>query len=84
MKKSQKPLKHDKTPHRQNTNTPLNNNIDKPTTIPQKRGAHMKHTKSEIGKHGICYTPVEGYKRKDGKKVPPHYKKTYFKWHKST
>ena len=42
----------------------------------------MTYTKSEIGNHGIYYKPVEGYKRKDGKKVPPHYKKTVFKWHK--
>jgi hypothetical protein len=43
----------------------------------------MTYTKSEIGKHGIYYKPVEGYKRKDGKKIHPHYKKTVFKWHKT-
>ncbi len=40
----------------------------------------MKHRHSKIGKYGIRWQPVEGYKRKDGKQVPPHLKKVEFKW----
>ena len=40
----------------------------------------MKHHHSKIGKYGIRWQPVEGYKRKDGKQVPPHLKKVEFKW----
>ena len=35
----------------------------------------MKHKHSIIGEYGIKWEPVEGYKTKDGKKIPPHYKK---------
>jgi len=42
----------------------------------------MKHRHSKIGEYGIKWKPVEGYVRKDGKKVPPHYKKVEFKWKK--
>ena len=40
----------------------------------------MKHQHSKIGKYGIRWQPVEGYRRKNGKKVPPHFKKVEFKW----
>jgi len=36
--------------------------------------------KSKIGKYGYRWMPVEGYKQKNGKKVPPHLKKVKFKW----
>jgi hypothetical protein len=41
---------------------------------------HMKQQHSKIGEYGIRWQPVEGYKRKDGKKVPPHLKKVVFRW----
>jgi len=40
----------------------------------------LKHKNSKIGKYGIRYEPVEGYKTKDGRIVPPHYKKVEFYW----
>jgi len=40
----------------------------------------MKHKHSKIGEYGIKWEPVEGYKTKKGKRVPPHYKKVEFKW----
>lgn len=40
----------------------------------------MKHKKSKIGKWGIRLKQVEGYRTKDGKKIPPHWKKVEFKW----
>jgi len=40
----------------------------------------MKHKHSKIGEYGIKWKPVEGYKTKDGKKIPPHMKKVEFKW----
>jgi hypothetical protein len=40
----------------------------------------MKTYKSKIGEYGVRYKAVEGYRRKDGIKVPPHYKKETFKW----
>ena len=40
----------------------------------------MKHKHSKIGEYGIKWEPVEGYKEKDGKIVPPHMKKVEFKW----
>jgi hypothetical protein len=40
----------------------------------------MKHKHSKIGEYGIRWKPVEGYLKKDGKKVPPHMKKVEFKW----
>jgi len=40
----------------------------------------MKPYKSKIGEYGVRWKPVEGYKRKDGTKVPPHWKKETFKW----
>jgi len=45
-------------------------------------GNRMKHRQSKIGKYGIKWKPVEGYIAKDGKKIPPHYKKVEFKWKK--
>ena len=46
-------------------------------------GKNMKHHTSKIGEYGITWKPVEGYKRKDGKKVYPYMKKVEFKWKKS-
>jgi len=40
----------------------------------------MKHKYSKIGEYGIKWEPVEGYKTKNGKEIPPHYKKVEFKW----
>jgi hypothetical protein len=40
----------------------------------------MKHKHSKIGYYGIRWEPVEGYKTKDGRNIPPHYKKIEFKW----
>jgi hypothetical protein len=40
----------------------------------------MKHKHSKIGEYGIRWERVEGYTTKDGKKIPPHYKKVEFKW----
>jgi len=40
----------------------------------------MRHKFSKIGRYGITYKPVEGYKTKDGKRIVPHYKKVEFKW----
>jgi hypothetical protein len=40
----------------------------------------MKHKYSKIGEYGIRWKPVEGYKKKSGKKIPPHMKKVEFKW----
>jgi hypothetical protein len=42
----------------------------------------MRHQKSKIGKYGIRWKPVDGYIAKDGKKIPPRYKKVEFKWKK--
>jgi hypothetical protein len=43
----------------------------------------MKHYKSKIGKYGVRWEPVEGYRRKDGAKILPHYKKTKYPWKKT-
>jgi hypothetical protein len=43
----------------------------------------MRHKNSKIGEYGIKYEPVEGYKKKNGKKILPHYKKVEFKWNKN-
>jgi hypothetical protein len=43
----------------------------------------MRHKNSKIGHYGITLKQVEGYKTKDGKKIPPHYKKVEFKWNNS-
>jgi len=40
----------------------------------------MRHDHSKIGKYGIRWKAVEGYKTKNGKYVPPHLKKEKFKW----
>ena len=40
----------------------------------------MKNKESQIGKWGIRWKPVEGYKTKNGKKISPHWKKELFKW----
>jgi hypothetical protein len=40
----------------------------------------MKHNNSRIGKHGIRWIAIEEYKKKNGKKVQPHMKKSEFKW----
>ncbi len=40
----------------------------------------MKYTHSKIGKYGYRWQPVEGYRRKDGAKIPPRMKKVFFKW----
>lgn len=40
----------------------------------------MKRYKSKIGEYGVRWEPVEGYKRKDGVKVPPYYKKVVYPW----
>lgn len=42
----------------------------------------MKRYKSKIGEYGYKWEPVEGYKRKDGVKVPPHYKIVKYNWKK--
>jgi hypothetical protein len=42
----------------------------------------LKHKHSEIGEYGIKWERVKGYKTKNGKKIPPHYKKIEFKWKK--
>ena len=42
----------------------------------------MKYKNSKIGEYGVRWKPVEGYKNKNGKKVPPHFKKVQFKWKK--
>jgi hypothetical protein len=44
----------------------------------------FKPSKSKIGEYGIRYKPVEGYKRKDGVKVPPTWKKEVFYWKRHT
>jgi len=44
----------------------------------------MKHKESKIGEYGIRWMPVEGYTRKDGKKIPPHMKRVEFKWRKTS
>jgi len=41
---------------------------------------NMKHKHSKIGEYGIKWEYVEGYRTKDGKRIPPHLKKTEFKW----
>ena len=46
------------------------------------RGEKMKHYKSKIGEYGIKWEPVEGYRRKDGVIIPPHYKKVKYTWKK--
>jgi hypothetical protein len=33
-------------------------------------GNDMKHQHSKIGKYGLRWKPVEGYKTKKGKKIP--------------
>ena len=40
----------------------------------------MKRKYSKIGEYGIRWEPVDGYKTKDGKKIPPSMKKVEFKW----
>jgi len=40
----------------------------------------MKRDKSKIGEYGYKWEPVEGYKRKDGAIIPPHYKKVKYPW----
>ena len=45
-----------------------------------KGGMRLKHSHSKIGFYGIKWLPVDGYITKDGKKIPPHYKKVEFKW----
>ena len=40
----------------------------------------MRYHHSKIGKYGIRWQPVEGYKRKDGKKVTSYMKKVEFIW----
>lgn len=42
----------------------------------------MKHKSSKIGEYGIRWQAVEGYTKKNGKKVPPHLKKVEYKWKK--
>ena len=42
----------------------------------------MKNYRSKIGEYGVRWEPVEGYKRKDGANVPPHYKKVKYPWKK--
>jgi hypothetical protein len=46
----------------------------------KRRYEKMKHKHSKIGEYGIRWKPVEGYKKKGGKKVPPYMKKVEFKW----
>jgi len=41
---------------------------------------NMKHKNSKIGFYGITFKQVNGYKTKNGKKIPPHLKKVEFKW----
>jgi hypothetical protein len=41
---------------------------------------NMKYYKSKIGKYGVRWQPVEGYKRKDGTEIPPHMKKVVYRW----
>jgi hypothetical protein len=41
---------------------------------------NMKRNHSKIGKYGIRWKRVEGYKTKKGKYIPPHYKKEEFEW----
>ena len=48
--------------------------------VKMKGGNNMKHKHSKIGEYGIKQEPVKGYKTKDGKKIPPHYKKVEYKW----
>ena len=36
--------------------------------------------KSKIGEYGYRWRQVEGYKNKNGKKIPPHLKKEKFEW----
>jgi hypothetical protein len=40
----------------------------------------MKQYKSKIGEYGVRWEPVEGSRTKDGKKIPPHYKKVMYPW----
>ena len=56
------------------------NNVLKYSTSDGWREKEMKHKYSKIGEYGIKWEKVEGYKTKDGKKIPPHYKKVEFKW----
>ncbi|MFH1101957.1 MAG: hypothetical protein V1726_07990 [Methanobacteriota archaeon] len=44
----------------------------------------MKHYKSKIGEYGIRWKAVEGYRRKDGARIPPHMKKEVFRWKRYT
>lgn len=39
----------------------------------------MKYKNSKIGAYGLKWEPVEGYKTKDNKKIPLHYKKVEYK-----
>lgn len=43
-------------------------------------GKNMRHKNSKIGRYGIKWEPVEGYKTRYGKIIPPHMKKVEFKW----
>lgn len=42
----------------------------------------MKYYKSKIGEYAFRYEPVNGYKRKDGVIIPPHYKIVKYHWKK--
>jgi len=46
----------------------------------------MKQYKSKIGEYGVRWEPVEGYTRKDGTRVAPHFKPKKYSWktHKET
>ena len=48
--------------------------------VKTKGGMVLKQKHSKIGEYGFKWEPVKGYKTKDGKKIPPHYKKVEFKW----
>ncbi|MFO7677996.1 MAG: hypothetical protein R6V50_06430 [Thermoplasmatota archaeon] len=43
----------------------------------------MKNNKSKIGEYAYRWEPVEGFKRKDGTTIPPHYKKVKYPWKKN-
>ena len=42
----------------------------------------MKHKNSKIGEYGIKWQAVDGYRKKNGKTVPPHMKKVEYEWKK--
>ena len=44
------------------------------------RNKYMKHKNSKIGEYGIKWEPVEGYTKRDGRKVPSYLKKVEFRW----